>query len=160
MDHSENINGTIEGGNVTSQLIFGALEALSFRKQFDERILLFTALGGKIQFFGIKIWEGMFESVLNREKAEEGDWKRLFGDDPLLKYGEELDIFKNAGDFENVVVVLVALLSKIAGKEHFAISRIVDGEDKELGMNAVVGSGSGLVGRIDELIGHIDRLLL
>ncbi len=103
------------------------MEALSFRKQFDERILLFTALGGKIQFYGIKIWEGMFQSVLNREKAGEGDWKRLFGDDPLLKYGEELDIFKNAGDFENVVVVLVALLSRSAGtgREKSAWRRIV-----------------------------------
>lgn len=51
-----------------AQLIFGAIEALTARKQFNQYTFLMRNLGGRIRFYKLKVSEEMWEKIAKKEK--------------------------------------------------------------------------------------------
>ena len=95
------------------QLVQGAMQALHDRRQYDESVFLFRAIGGCIQIYKCRLHLEHNKDAWKKKQCE------------LFEFGSELHIFNNKEHFVKFVCILKKLLLYVASVNHLTHPKIV-----------------------------------
>ena len=152
---SNDSKNEIKFGDVTAQLIFGAIESMYYRNQFNDNVFLFRNLGGKITIYKLKIFQGMYEKIMDKTvKIDNGLWQKMYGEHPVHQIDYQLNIFEKKEDFIQLVEIFEKLLLMFAPDSHHKILNAGDHQVKEKHEKENVNAVAQLTTLIDKLSIH------
>ena len=98
--------------DVLAQLIFGAMEAMHARGQFNQEVYLFRNMGAKVTIYKCTLPEDKFECIIRNDLNMQ--WENA----PVQKFCSELCIFDSISEFQIFIEILEKLLLLKAPSSH------------------------------------------